>query len=105
MNNLLARVLIAKVEDHEHLAAIVRSQPVVQNDPSWRCRTWIAGVLNELARDGKAVGTSELDWEKIEATARQYVVSKLAAGRYGNSDLVVKPKPTWDMIENREIVR
>jgi hypothetical protein len=58
--NLLARFLIAKIEDEELLIAIFRNVRVVQNDPNWRCRTWVAHVLRDLARDGKAVGTSEL---------------------------------------------
>jgi hypothetical protein len=58
--------------------------------------------LAEIARDGKAVGTSELDWQKIEATVRQYVGEKAAAGRYQNAADMLKPKPTWDMLENKE---
>ncbi|RDW93565.1 uncharacterized protein DSM5745_00887 [Aspergillus mulundensis] len=64
---LLARILIAKIEDEERLVAIIRSIPVVQNDPDWRCRTWLAHALAAMTKDGKAVGTSELDWHKIEA--------------------------------------
>lgn len=103
--NLLARILIAKIEDQERLATILRNQPIVQNDPNWRCRTWIAGVLEELARDGKAVGTSQLNWEEVGATARQYVAKKVAAGRFDDTDRLLKPKPTWDMIENKETVK
>jgi len=60
--------------------------------------------LAELARDGKAVGTSQLDWEVVEATARQYVARKAAAGRYERVEDVLKPKPTWDMLEGQETV-
>lgn len=103
-NSLLARILIAKVEDLSRRVAILRSVPVVQNDTNWRCRTWIANALSALARDGKAVGTSQLDWEKIEATARQYVAQKAAAGRYQRVEDLLKPKPTWDMLEDKEVV-
>ncbi|KAK0288901.1 hypothetical protein LTR91_018412 [Friedmanniomyces endolithicus] len=102
--NLLARILIAKVEDHNRVVAILRSLPVVQDDPAWRCRAWIATALAELARDGKAVGTSQLDWAIVEATARQYVARKAAAGRYERVEDVLKPKPTWDMLEGQETV-
>ncbi|EME42134.1 hypothetical protein DOTSEDRAFT_36062 [Dothistroma septosporum NZE10] len=60
-NSLLARILIAKVEDLTRLTTILRSVPVVQDDPNWRCRTWIATALSVLERDGKAVGTSQLN--------------------------------------------
>lgn len=102
-NNLLARILIAKVEDFERLITILRSVPVVQDDPNWRCRTWIATALSVLERDGKAVGTSQLDWATIEATARQYVAQKAASGRYQRvGEEVTNPKPTWNMLENKE---
>ncbi|KAK1074032.1 hypothetical protein LTR74_001278 [Friedmanniomyces endolithicus] len=102
--NLLARILIAKIEDHNRVVAILRSLPVVQDDPAWRCRAWIASALAELARDGKAVGTSQLDWGVVEATTRQYVARKAAAGRYERVEDVLKPKPTWDMLEGQETV-
>ncbi|KAF2765593.1 hypothetical protein EJ03DRAFT_345601 [Teratosphaeria nubilosa] len=99
---LLTRILIAKVEYERRLVEIMRSQPVIQDDPNWRCRTWIASVLKELARDGKAVGTSQLDWETVEATARQCVASKTADGRYQRYEDLLKRKPTWDMLEIKE---
>lgn len=101
-NSLLARVLIAKVEDLQRLITILRSVPVVQDDPNWRCRTWIATALSVLKRDGRAVGTSQLNCETIEATARQYVAQNAPAGRYQRVEDLLKPKPTWDMLENKE---
>lgn len=101
---LLARFLVAKVEDHTRLVAILRSIPVVQNDPNWRCRTWIANALAELAKDSTAIGTSQLDWAQIETTARQYVGKKAAAGRYDVADDMLKPKPTFDMLANKETI-
>ncbi|KAF9773223.1 hypothetical protein IL306_008996 [Fusarium sp. DS 682] len=101
---LLARILIAKVEDEKRLVEIIRNTPVVQNDPNWRCRTWVADVLSRIAEDGSAVGTSELDWAKIEPFAREYVANKTAAGRYLDFKTVQLPKPTWDMLQGKEVV-
>ena len=67
-------------------------------------RTWVASALDELAQDGKCVGTTELNWEKIEAFAREYVRDKTASGRYQSAADITKPKPTWDMLENKETV-
>lgn len=100
---LLARILIAKVEDVDRLTAIFKSVPLVQDDPSWRCRSWIASALEAIAKDGKAVGTSELDWTKIEEFGRRYVAEKTAAGRYREGDLQ-GPRPMWDMLENKEMI-
>lgn len=76
----------------------------MQGDVSWRCRTWVASALAEIAKDGKCVGTAELDWEKIEAFARQYVRDKTASGRYMSAADILAPKPTWDMLEHTERV-
>lgn len=102
--SLLARIVVAKVEDQKRLTEILRNIPIVQNDPNWRCRSWIASSLAELAKDGKAVGTSQLEWEKVEMTARQYVAQKAAAGRYQRREQAILPKPTWNMLENKEAV-
>jgi hypothetical protein len=103
-NNLLARILIAKIEDDQRLIALFRGLPVVQGDPNWRCRHWIANGLAKIAKDGKCVGTAELDWQEIEPFARQYVGDKTASGRYRSSADLSKPKPTWNMLENKESV-
>jgi hypothetical protein len=103
-SSLLARILIAKVEDEERLVKIFRSIPIVQNDPNWRCRTWVAHALEVMAVDGEAVGTSQLDWKKVEATAREYVGQKTTNGRYQKVEDLVGPRPTYDMLQGREIV-
>lgn len=100
----MARILVAKIEDEQRLIALFRLLPVVQGDSNWRCRTWVASALAEIAKDGKCVGTAELNWQKIESFARQYVGDKTASGRYQSVADILKPKPTWDMLENKESV-
>ncbi|KAI0532519.1 hypothetical protein GGR58DRAFT_517658 [Xylaria digitata] len=102
--NLLARILVAKIENEPRLIALLRRLPVTQGDPNWRCRTWIASALAEIEKDGKCVGTAELNWQKIEAFARQYVGGKTANGRYQSALDLLKAKPTWNMLENKESV-
>lgn len=102
--SLLVRILMAKVKDERRLADILRGIPVVQGDPSWRCRTWVANALGAIERDGAAVGTAILDWEQIETVARQYAGDKTRAGRFRDSSMAQQPKPTWDMLRNRETV-
>jgi hypothetical protein len=103
-NTLLGRIVIAKVENEQRLINLLRNLPVVNGDPSWRCRTWVRTALAEIARDGTCVGTSELDWNKIEEFARQYIAEKTAAGRYTKAEDMLKPKPTYDLLERKEIV-
>lgn len=102
--SLLARITIAKVEDEGRLIDIIRTTPVVQDDPNWRCRTWVSETLAKISEDGRAVGSAVLDWTKIEILARDYVAKKADHGRYGLSADMSKDKPTWDMIEGREVV-
>ncbi|KAI0155603.1 hypothetical protein BJ166DRAFT_337965 [Pestalotiopsis sp. NC0098] len=102
--SLLARILIAKIENEQHLIALLGRVPVIQGDSNWRCRTWIGSALAEIAKDGKCVGTAELDWKKIEAFGRRYVAEKTASGRYRTAEDLLQAKPTWDMLENREII-
>ncbi|KAF7556440.1 hypothetical protein G7Z17_g1422 [Cylindrodendrum hubeiense] len=104
-SRLMVRVLIAKVEDEAGLADIFRSIPIVQNDPNWRCRTWVANALARIEEDGRAVGTSVLDWRRIEAVARQYAGEKTRSGRYLTAEGIDRPKPTWDMLQDRETVQ
>jgi len=103
-NNLLARIMIAKIDDKERLVNIFRTIPVIQLDPNWRCRTWVANALEAIEKDGKCVGTSQLDWSVVEAKAREYVAQKTAAGRYDDYADILGPKPTWDMLDDKEIV-
>ncbi|KAE9972322.1 hypothetical protein BLS_004073 [Venturia inaequalis] len=103
-NTLLARIVIAKVEREQRLIELLRNVPVVNGDPNWRCRTWIAQALAEIAKDGNCVGSSQLNWETIEEFARQYVAQKTASGRYTKADDMLKPKPTYDLIKGKESV-
>ncbi len=103
--NLLARVLIAKIENEALLVKILRETPVVRDDPEWTCRSWIVDALSRIQAAGnKAVGTARLDWPTIEEFARRYVAEKKAAGRYAGDGDMTLPRPTWNLLEEREIV-
>ncbi|KAK7177370.1 hypothetical protein DPSP01_014583 [Paraphaeosphaeria sporulosa] len=103
-NTLLARIVIAKVQDEQRLIGLLRNLPIINGDPNWRCRTWIGQALAAIAKDGQCVGSSRLDWTAIETFAREYVAQKTAAGRYARAEDMLKPKPTYDLLEQREIV-
>lgn len=102
---LLARMIIAKIEDEEQLFKILRETPVVQDDPNFRCRTWMGHALERLSvAEPRAVGTAELNWDTIQQTARRYVGEKTASGRYAEASRLRMPKPTWDMMEHKETI-
>lgn len=100
---LLARVIVAKVTNVERLQAALRSVPVVQGDESWNCVSWVKNALEAVKVDGKAVGTSNLDWEVVRRTAKEYVQGKKDAHRYdglGNFDMT--RAPTYDLLVGRD---
>ncbi|KAF2803005.1 uncharacterized protein BDZ99DRAFT_548366, partial [Mytilinidion resinicola] len=101
---LLARIVIAKVKNEQRLIQLLRNVPVVNGDMNRRCRAWVAQALAEIAKDGNCVGSSQLDWRTVEAFARQYVAQKTTAGRYAKAEDMLKPKPTYDLIEGKETV-
>ncbi|KAK7973795.1 hypothetical protein PG989_015643 [Apiospora arundinis] len=101
---LLVRVVIAKITDERRLIQLLRQVPVVQDDPEWRCRTWVAQALRAIERDGHCVSSAVLDWPIIEAKAREYAAAKAAAGRYGLGKDMLAPKPTYNILERRETV-
>uniref|UniRef100_A0A8H7KBP1 Uncharacterized protein n=1 Tax=Bionectria ochroleuca TaxID=29856 RepID=A0A8H7KBP1_BIOOC len=103
-NNFLARIVIAKIADEDRLINILRRNPVVNGDPEWRCRSWVAQALATIAEDGRSVGTAQLDWGKIERVARKYVRSKTESGRYAVIGDPKQPKPTYDMLEGKEAI-
>lgn len=103
-NALLARIVVAKITDEARLVDIIRGTNVVQDNPAWRCRTWLTGCLARIAEDGKCVGTAQLDWSKIEPKARAYVAGKIDAGKYRSGADMLMPKPTFDMMRNKEVI-
>ncbi|KAG5979464.1 hypothetical protein E4U55_005137 [Claviceps digitariae] len=102
---LLVRILIAKIEDEQSLLKILRETPIIQDDPNFTCRTWLVDALRRISNaEPKVVGTSELDWSKIEDKGRKYVEEKIAADRYRDQDQILGPKPTWDLTSGKEII-
>ena len=117
---MYARILIAKIEDDDRLELLLRETPrprAVENDSvatalreGYDSHVWVAQVLEQLAGMGKKnriVGKGVLDWQQIERTARRYVAVKMVTDRYNESYLkesgCLLPKPTWDMLQDKEI--
>ena len=102
---ILVRVTVAKVTDWDNMEQILRGIPLVQNDASWTCRTWVKDALVRLADDGRALGTSVSDWLTVENTAKRYVQEKKDQHRFdGQEPWDLEKVPTWDLIENKETI-
>ncbi|KAI0892497.1 hypothetical protein F4806DRAFT_232633 [Annulohypoxylon nitens] len=101
---LLVRILIAKITDENQLIEVFRNTPIFQKDPTFNCRIWVIDALSRLSNNRKVVGTSQLDWKMIEDRARSYVAVKTVMGRFGEGQDMTKPKPTWNLLEDKEVV-
>lgn len=102
--DLLARILFAKIEDEGRFHQILRETPVSTEADQWSCRLWVADVLKRLDRDENcAVGTSVLNWPRIEALAQKYVATKAENGTYSRPAHTDLPAPTWNMLLTREM--
>ncbi|KAM3560758.1 hypothetical protein ARSEF4850_003516 [Beauveria asiatica] len=118
---MYARILIAKVEHEGRLEDLMSSTPRPDSTATgaidralhdgYDSQVWASQVLGLLASIGskdRIVGTAVLDWPRIELTARRYVAEKIAADRYNERYLKETdcrlPKPTWDMLLEKEVV-
>ncbi|KAH8893349.1 hypothetical protein GQ53DRAFT_840426 [Thozetella sp. PMI_491] len=102
--DMLARVLVAKVKDKAHLERILENVPVVQNDPSFRCRVWLERALEAIHADGKLLSESALvQSAQVQEACLDYVNGKVASGRYA-SRCDMSRLPTWSILDNKEVI-
>ncbi len=43
--NLLARLLVAKIEKPNLIDSTLRSVPIIQGDPAWTCKIWVRNAI------------------------------------------------------------
>ncbi|TID19413.1 hypothetical protein E6O75_ATG06751 [Venturia nashicola] len=104
-NLLLTRVLVAKVANIERLDDVVHGIPVQQGNPGWNCVSWVQEALQALKEDGKALGTSIVDWKDVRDAAMSYVQRKMDDHRFdGKGKFDIRKAPTFDLIKGIETV-
>lgn len=104
-NMLLVRILIGKVKDRNRLARILNQTPIRQGQAGWNCVSWVKEALERVKTDGKALGTSVIDWEPVRSEAMRYCQDKKDQHRFdGQRDFDMSKAPTYDLIRKREIV-
>lgn len=102
---ILVRLLVAKVTDRDRLLQVLRAVPVVQDDPDWNCVLWVREALSTLEKDGRAVGTSQLDWQTVRNAAMTYCQKKKNAHRFDGKAKFDMTKPaTYDLLEMKETI-
>ena len=104
-NMLLGRIMIAKITDKAHIRSTLAAVPAIQDDPSWTCRIWVKDAIAALEADGKSLGTRVTKWTTIEQNANNYIRQKRQQRRYdGSGSWEPGTVPTFDLLENREII-
>ena len=104
---LLVRIMVGKVERKDRLEEIMRSVPIVQGDPEWNCVLWVKEALARLKVDGKAMGTSQIDWQRVRDAAMEYVQRKRDEHRFESSSagtFDMRKPPTFDLVEGKEVI-
>ncbi|KAK8098282.1 uncharacterized protein PG998_013768 [Apiospora kogelbergensis] len=103
VNGLLARVMIAKVNEKHRVQAILRGIPTRPDVHGWNCVGWVKEAIEALTSDPQALGSSRADWTTVRDTAMRYIEEKHAEERFGrnfdSTDI-----PTWDLTVGKEVM-
>lgn len=102
---LLVRIMIGKIENKARVIRLLRNNPIKQGRPGWNCVVWVEEALEALKADGKAMGTSILEWERIRDGAMNYCQRKKDQHRFdGQGSYDVSKAPTYDLIQGKETI-
>jgi hypothetical protein len=104
---LLARFRLATISNFDKFYQILESTPVIQGDPTWRCRHWVKDAVELLRNDGTCLQDSAdlTDWDRIWQFAFDYLQIKKRDGRYRteNVNKYSDETPTYDFVHDCEI--
>lgn len=105
---ILVRIRVGKVASMERLSSVLRSTKIKATEPGWNCVAWVREALEGLKDDGKALGTSKIDWVSIRDTAMRYVEQEKSQHRFdgtaSSEDFSRTKVATWDCLEGKEVV-
>lgn len=101
---ILVRIMLAKVEDTEKLARLLRQVPIGQREEGgWNCVAWVKDALLRIERSEGVVGTNVLGWDAVREAALSYCRRKRDQRRFDGTDRYDPTQvPTFDLISTRE---
>lgn len=104
VDTILVRIMLAKVEDTNKLAQLLRQVPIGQRvEGGWNCVAWVREALFRIERLEGVVGTSVLGWEAVREAALSYCRLKRDQHRFdGTGEYDPTQVPSFDMIQMRE---
>jgi hypothetical protein len=104
--NLLARLVVAKIETPDLIDSTLQYVPIIQGDPEWTGRIWVRNAFAALV-EARAFGTSVnlMDWETVERDCKGYMEGKIQRGRWQASQEGKYTRlPTMDLITKEELI-
>jgi hypothetical protein len=102
---ILVRIMIAKIEDMDRLAQLLRQIPIRQGEPGWNCVLWVKEALSELEKSRKIIGTSVIEWKAVRDAAMAYCQQKRDQHRFdGRGDFDTSRVSTFDLIQKKETI-
>ena len=101
---ILVRIMLAKVDDTNKLAQLLRQVPIGQREEGgWNCVAWVKEALLRIERSDGVVGTSVLGWEAVREAALSYCRQKRDQRRFdGTGKYDPTQVPTFDMMLMKE---
>jgi len=101
---ILVRIMLAKVENTEKLAQLLRQVPVRQREEGdWDRVARVREALLRIELSEDVVGTSVLGWEVVRESALSYCGQKRDQHRFdGSGKYDLTQVPTFDMIQMKE---
>lgn len=102
---VLVRILIAKIENTDKLAQLLRQIPIRQEQQGWNCVLWIKEALSQLEISKNIMGTSVIRWEAVRNAALSYCQQKKDEHRFDGTVKVGESRvPTFDLIQGKETI-
>ena len=103
-NWILVRVFLGEVRRVDIAERLFAEVPVIQDDSTFNCITWVQQALFRLNEDVKVGTRVPFDWDNIQNITLEYVNKKKQQGRFetgwdGDSSRV----PTLDMMSSKEM--
>jgi hypothetical protein len=102
---IMVRILIAKIESRDRLAALLRRIPIRQGQQGWNCVAWIKEALEQLQVSRDVVGRSVVEWEVVRSAAMEYCQRKRDEHRFdGKGSFDTMRVATFDLIQGKETI-
>lgn len=69
---ILVRLMIAKIENTNGLAQLLRGIPIRQGQQGWDCVLWVKEAFSHLEQSKGVIGTSVVGWQTVRDMAMSY---------------------------------